>query len=191
MQILHTSIPEVLLFKPSIHMDGSNYFMEHYRQDVMRQFLGGSQLVQCIEQVAPYGVVQGLHFQAPPNDMGKLVQVCAGKVLYVAVDIRQGSPGYGTYVSAFISEENKRQMWIPRGFAHGFAVLSQSASILSKCEHYFNPEACDGIYYKDLDLDIDWCLPTEDIQVSDKDKVLPPLGDITCFQYQQFLVRPH
>lgn len=184
MQIIKTTIPEVLIFEPTIHGDSRGYFFEHFRQDTIDQHLPtGTTFVQGNESMSSFGVVRGLHFQRPPHAQGKLVRVIQGKVLDVAVDIRLGSPTYGQYVSVQLSGENKRQLWIPRGFAHGFAVLSEKAIFSYKCDNYYNPEADGGILYNDPTLEIDWLIPQNDISLSPKDKKQAAFEDISYFKY--------
>jgi dTDP-4-dehydrorhamnose 3,5-epimerase len=128
MQIIKTKIPDVLIFEPTIYGDARGYFFEHFRQDIIDKFLPiGTKFVQGNESMSSYGVVRGLHFQRPPHTQGKLVRVIQGEVLDVAVDIRIDSPTFGQHVAVKLSGDNKRQLWVPRGFVHGFAVLSETA----------------------------------------------------------------
>ena len=185
MQVIKTKIPEVLIFEPTIHGDSRGYFVEHYRQDIIDKHLpSGTVFVQGNESMSSYGVIRGLHFQRPPHAQGKLVRVVQGEVLDVAVDIRLGSPTYGQHISIKLSGENKRQLWIPRGFAHGFAVLSKTAIFSYKCDNYYNPEADGGINYKDSTLTINWLLPDNDIQLSEKDNQLPYFDAVNAFKYK-------
>ncbi|MCY1719098.1 dTDP-4-dehydrorhamnose 3,5-epimerase [Prolixibacteraceae bacterium Z1-6] len=184
MKVIKTTIPEVLIFEPTIHGDARGYFFEHFRQDIIEKHLpAGTAFVQGNESMSSYGVLRGLHFQRPPHAQGKLVRVVQGEVVDVAVDIRIGSPTYGQHVAVKLSGENKRQLWIPRGFAHGFAVLSETAVFSYKCDNYYNPQADGGVRYNDPAININWMLPENDIQLSDKDKNLPSLGEINCFRY--------
>lgn len=189
MQVIKTTIPEVLIFEPTIHGDARGYFVEHFRQDIVEKHLpAGTNFVQGNESMSSYGVVRGLHFQRPPHTQGKLVRAVQGEVLDVAVDIRLGSPTYGQHVAVRLSGENKRQLWVPRGFAHGFAVLSETAIFSYKCDNYYNPEADGGISYNDLALNIDWLLPEADIKLSEKDKNHPAMETVVCFRYEDKLV---
>lgn len=183
MKTIKTTIPEVLIFEPTIHGDERGYFVEHFRQDIIEENMPGTNFVQGNESMSSYGVIRGLHFQRPPHAQGKLVRVVQGEVLDVAVDIRIGSPTYGQHVAARLSGENKRQLWIPRGFAHGFAVLSETAIFSYKCDNYYNPEADGGIRFNDPDLNIDWLLPEKEMILSEKDHQHPLLAEITIFKY--------
>lgn len=186
MQVISTTIPEVLIFEPTIHGDSRGYFFEHFRQDVIDKYIPGTQFVQGNESLSSYGVIRGLHFQRPPFAQGKLVRVVKGEVLDVAVDIRVGSPTFGKHVAVKLSGENKRQLWVPRGFAHGFAVLSEKAIFSYNCDNYYNPNADGGIVFNDPALGIIWPLPESQIQLSEKDKKLPNLSEIDCFHYESF-----
>ena len=186
MQIIKTTIPEVLIFEPTIHGDSRGYFFEHFRQETIDRYIPGTKFVQGNESLSSYGVVRGLHFQRPPHAQGKLVRVVKGEVLDVAVDIRIGSPTYGKHVAVRLTGENKRQLWIPRGFAHGFAVLSETAIFSYNCDNYYNPEADGGVLYNDPEINIDWLIPGSKISLSDKDKNQPLLSEVDCFQYKNF-----
>lgn len=188
MKVIKTSIPEVLIFEPTVHGDARGYFIEHYRQDIIDQYIPATTFVQGNESMSSFGVIRGLHFQRPPHAQGKLVRVVQGEVLDVAVDIRVGSPTYGQHVSVRLSGKNKRQLWIPRGFAHGFAVLSENAIFSYKCDNYYNPQADGGIIYNDITLNINWLLKKNEIQLSEKDSKLPSLGEINCFQYKKGVI---
>ena len=183
MKIINTTIPGVLIFEPKVYGDERGYFFEHFRQSVIDEYLPETQFVQANESSSSYGVLRGLHFQRPPHTQGKLVRVVMGEVLDVAVDIRQGSPTYGQHVAVKLSGENKRQLWIPRGFAHGFIVLSQQAIFSYLCDNYYHPASDGGIRFDDPALNIDWLLPYEDIKVSEKDGRLPLISEVNCFKY--------
>ena len=182
MKVIKTSIPEVLIFEPTIHGDARGYFMEYFRQETFDQYLPNTTFVQGNESKSSYGVIRGLHFQKPPYAQGKLVRVIVGEVLDVAVDIRIGSPTYGKHVAVNLSGENKRQLWIPRGFAHGFAVLSKEAIFAYKCDNYYNQEADGGIRFDDPALNIQWTIPVKDINLSGKDEKQSAFYEVTCFQ---------
>ncbi len=186
MQVIKTQIPEVLIFEPTVHGDSRGYFLEYFRQDVIDEYIPGTSFVQGNESLSSYGVIRGLHFQKPPHTQGKLVRVIVGEVLDVAVDIRTGSPTYGQHVAVKLSGENKRQLWIPRGFAHGFAVLSETALFSYKCDNYYAPAYDGGIMWNDPLINIDWKLPEDQIQLSEKDKKHPGIGAIKDFTYGQF-----
>jgi len=183
MNIIKTSIPEVLIFEPAIFGDSRGYFMESFRQDIIDKCIPGTRFVQDNESMSSYGVLRGLHFQKAPFTQGKLVRVILGEVLDVAVDIRIGSPTYGKHVSVKLSGENKRQFWVPRGFAHGFSVLSETAVFAYKCDNYYNKESDGGILYNDPDLAIDWQIPETDIQLSEKDRQQARFNSVDFFQY--------
>lgn len=183
MQVIKTTIPEVLIFEPTIHGDNRGYFVEHYRQDIIEKYLPNTNFVQGNESMSSYGVIRGLHFQRPPHAQGKLVRVVQGDVVDVAVDIRIGSPTFGQHVAIRLSGDNKRQLWVPRGFAHGFAVLSPRAIFSYKCDNYYTPQADGGIRFNDDTINIDWQLPKADIQLSEKDYKLPLLKTVNCFRF--------
>ena len=186
MEIIKTSIPDVLIFEPTIFGDERGYFMESFRQDLIKEYIGNVQFVQDNESFSQYGVLRGLHFQKPPFTQGKLVRVIEGEVLDVAVDIRLGSPSYGQHVAVKLSSENKRQLWVPRGFAHGFAVLSETALFSYKCDNYYSFENEGGICWDDPQIGIDWVLPKEVVQLSGKDKTHPSISEINTFTFEDF-----
>jgi len=172
------SIPDVLLIEPTVHGDSRGYFMESFRQDLLDDFLGYEvNFVQDNESKSSKGVLRGLHYQLPPSDQAKLVRVIEGKVLDVAVDIRQSSPTFGQYVSKELSSDNRRQLFIPRGFAHGFVVLSESAVFAYKVDNYYSPADDRGIAFDDKEIGIDWVLKSDELQLSDKDKLQPVLSE--------------
>ncbi|WP_319481195.1 dTDP-4-dehydrorhamnose 3,5-epimerase [uncultured Draconibacterium sp.] len=182
MNIINTTIPEVLIFEPKVFGDSRGYFMESFRQELIEEHIGNVRFVQDNESFSQYGVLRGLHFQRPPHTQGKLVRVLQGEVLDVAVDIRIGSPTYGQHVAVKLNAENKRQLWIPRGFAHGFVVLSETALFSYKCDNYYAPEADGGVMWNDAAIGIDWLLPEKDFQLSDKDTKHPFLEEISDFE---------
>jgi len=172
------SIPDVLLIEPTVHGDSRGYFMESFRQDLLDDFLGYEvNFVQDNESKSSKGVLRGLHYQLPPSAQAKLVRVIEGKVLDVAVDIRQSSPTFGQYVSKELSSDNRRQLFIPRGFAHGFVVLSESAVFAYKVDNYYSPADDRGIAFDDKEIGIDWVLKSDELQLSDKDKLQPVLSE--------------
>jgi dTDP-4-dehydrorhamnose 3,5-epimerase len=178
MPFIETGIRDLYIFEPVVFQDSRGYFFESYNENtVTNQGLGGS-FVQDNQSFSSYGVIRGLHFQREPHAQTKLVRVLSGAILDVAVDIRKGSPTYGKVFSVELSAENKRQLYIPKGFAHGFSVLSQSAEILYKCDRFFNKASEGGVIYNDPALAIDWKIPAGKELVSDKDKVLLPLAEI-------------
>ena len=184
MNIIETSIKGVVILEPRIFADDRGYFFESFSQKVFDELVRPIRFVQDNESKSKYGVLRGLHFQKGEHAQSKLVRVVKGKVWDVAVDIRRGSPTFGKYVSVELSEENKRQFFIPRGFAHGFAVLSQEAIFQSKCDHYYAPESEGAIAWNDPDIGIDWPVAASDILLSEKDKKHPRLADsLELFDY--------
>jgi len=176
------SIPDVLLIESTVHGDSRGYFMESFRQDLLDDFLGYEvNFVQDNESKSSKGVLRGLHYQLPPSAQAKLVSVIEGRVLDVAVDIRQSSPTFGQYVSKELSSDNHHQLFIPRGFAHGFVVLSESAVFTYKVDNYYSPNDDRGIAYHDKEIGIDWLLASDQIQLSDKDKSHPVLSETKDF----------
>lgn len=186
MKVISTQIPEVLIFEPDVFGDHRGYFFESFRADIFEKHVGVHQFVQDNQSKSGFGVLRGLHFQRPPFTQAKLVQCLQGEVLDIAVDIRLGSPTYGKHVPVRLSEENHRQLYIPRGFAHGFAVLSETAVFSYKCDNYYNPDADGGLAWNDPEINIDWILSHDDIKLSEKDKNHPSLHQITFFNYQHF-----
>jgi len=184
-EFIKQSIPEVVLIKPIVHGDERGYFIETFRQDKFEEAIGYSvKFFQDNESKSTKGVLRGLHFQRPPFAQSKLVRVVEGEVLDVAVDIRVNSPTYGQHVSALLNAENKHQLFIPRGFAHAFVVLSETAIFSYKVDNYYSSECDRGLAYDDKYLNIDWRLPKESLQLSDKDKTQPSFSDLELsFEY--------
>ncbi len=185
MKVISTSIPEVIVFEPDVFGDLRGYFFESFRRDIFEKYVGDIHFVQDNQSKSGFGVLRGLHFQRPPFTQAKLVQCLQGEVLDIAVDIRKGSPTYGKHVSVRLSEANHHQLYIPWGFAHGFAVLSETAVFSYKCDNYYNPDADGGLIWDDPAIHIDWILTPETIKLSEKDKNLPSLEQITCFEYKK------
>lgn len=185
MQFISQAIPDVLVIEPKVHGDQRGYFVETFRQDKFETALGYKvNFVQDNESKSSRGVLRGLHFQLAPHAQSKLVRVIEGSVLDVAVDIRKGSPTFGQYVAAELSGDNKRQMFIPRGFAHGFVVLTDNATFAYKVDNYYSPECDRGLAFDDDTLNIDWQLPTQSLLLSDKDAKQPSLTELVdCFDY--------
>jgi len=172
------SIPDVVLIEPNVHGDNRGYFIETFRQELFEGAVGYQvNFIQDNESKSTKGVLRGLHYQLPPYTQAKLVRVIEGSVLDVAVDIRKSSSTFGQHVSVELTSENKRQLFVPHGFAHGFLVLSDSAIFSYKVDNYYSPEHDRGIAFDDNDLDIDWQLPLELLQLSNKDKTHPNLSD--------------
>jgi dTDP-4-dehydrorhamnose 3,5-epimerase len=174
LKFIPQSIADVILIKPTIYGDDRGYFIETFRQDLLEETIGYKvNFVQDNESKSLKGVLRGLHFQLPPYTQAKLVRVIEGSVLDVAVDIRKSSPTFGQYVSVKLTEQNKYQLFVPHGFAHGFVVLSDSATFAYKVDNYYSPEHDRGIVFNDEQLKIDWQLSVKELQLSDKDKQLP------------------
>jgi len=170
------SIADVILIEPTIHGDERGYFIEAFRQDLLEEAIGCKvNFVQDNESKSIKGVLRGLHYQLPPYTQAKLVRVIEGSILDVAVDIRKSSPTFGQYVSLELTAQNKNQLFVPHGFAHGFVVLSDSATFAYKVDNYYAPEHDRGIAFDDKELKINWQLSTEELQLSDKDKTHPTL----------------
>lgn len=174
MEIIKTALDGVLIIEPKIFKDARGYFFESFSQrefdEKVAPILGHSvQFVQDNESMSSYGVMRGLHYQRMPYTQTKLVRVVKGRVLDVAVDIRKGSLTFGQHVAVELTEDNHRQFFVPRGFAHGFAVLSETAVFQYKCDNFYHPEADAGISIKDESLGIDWRIPTDEAILSEKD----------------------
>lgn len=183
-----TSIPDVILIDPKVHGDERGYFVETFRADKLEAFLGFSLFFcQDNESKSSYGVLRGLHYQLPPYAQTKLVRVIEGKVLDVAVDIRKGSPTFGQHVAVELSGENKRQMFIPRGFAHGFVVLSETCTFAYKVDNYYSPECDRGIAFDDSALNIDWLVEPSKLQLSAKDTKQPLFINADHFDFHENL----
>lgn len=169
MEVIKTDIEGVVIIEPRVFEDSRGYFFESFSQREFEEKVRKINFVQDNESMSSYGVMRGLHFQRPPYAQSKLVRCVKGKVLDVAVDIRKGSPTYGKYVAVELSEENHRQFFIPRGFAHGFAVLSDTAVFQYKCDNFYAPESDGGISIQDDSLGIDWQIPADKAVLSGKD----------------------
>lgn len=169
MKVVETGIKGVLILEPQVFGDSRGYFFESFSQKQFDELVGETVFVQDNESKSSYGVVRGLHYQLPPYTQAKLVRVVKGSVLDVAVDLRKGSETYGQHIAVELSEENKRQFFIPKGFAHGFAVLSEEAIFQYKCDHYYAPGHEGGIKFDDAALGIDWRIPREEMILSEKD----------------------
>ena len=182
MNIIKTAIDGILIIEPRIFEDARGYFFESFSQrefdEKVAPILGHTvTFVQDNESKSSYGVMRGLHFQRPPFTQSKLVRCVKGSVLDIAVDIRKGAPTYGQHVAVELTEENHRQIFIPKGFAHGFAVLSETAVFQYKCDEFYHPESEGGISILDETLNIDWRIPTDKAILSDKDTKHPLLKD--------------
>lgn len=177
MNIIQTSIPGVVIIEPRLFKDDRGYFFESFSERDFNTQVREVKFVQDNESMSSYGVMRGLHFQRPPYTQSKLVRCVKGAVLDVAVDIRKGSPTYGQHVAVELTEENHRQFFVPRGFAHGFAVLGETAIFQYKCDNFYHPEADGGISILDDSLGIDWRIPTDHAILSEKDTKHPLLKD--------------
>ena len=183
MEVIKTAIEGVVIIEPRIFGDARGYFFESFSQREFDEKVAIPQygkpiiFVQDNESMSSYGVMRGLHFQRPPFTQSKLVRCVKGKVLDVAVDIRKGSPTYGQHVAVELTEDNHRQFFVPRGFAHGFAVLSETAVFQYKCDNFYAPQADGGISIKDESLGIDWKIPTDKALLSEKDTLHMCLKD--------------
>lgn len=169
MEVVKTAIEGLVIIEPKIFRDVRGYFFESFSQREFEEKVRKINFVQDNESMSSYGVMRGLHFQHPPFTQSKLVRCVKGKVLDVAVDIRKGSPTYGQHVAVELSEDNHRQFFVPRGFAHGFVVLSDVAVFQYKCDNFYAPEADGGISIKDCSLGINWQIPVDDAILSEKD----------------------
>ena len=184
MEIIKTDIEGVIIIKPQIFKDSRGYFFESFSQREFNEKVTPIQFVQDNESCSSYGVMRGLHFQKPPYSQSKLVRCVKGSVLDVAVDIRKGSPTYGKHVAIELSAENHLQFFIPKGFAHGYAVLSKEAIFQYKCDEFYTPQSEGGIQLMDESLGINWPISADDAILSDKDKKYPKLSEITSdFDY--------
>lgn len=177
MEIIKTDIEGLLILKPRVFEDARGYFFESWSQRDFDAQCAPVRFVQDNESKSSYGVVRGLHFQKPPYTQAKLVRCVQGRVLDVAVDIRKGSPTFGKHVAVELSDENHLQFFIPKGFAHGFSVLSPTAVFQYKCDEFYHPEADAGVQLNDASLGIDWMIPAERMILSEKDKSRSPLTE--------------
>lgn len=179
MKVINTDIPGLLILEPVIHGDARGYFFEAFNQKDFDEAVGMHvTFVQDNESKSSYGVLRGLHFQKGGHAQAKLVRVVSGRVLDVAVDMRPGSPTFGRHVSVELTGENHRMFFIPRGFAHGFSVLSEEAVFQYKCDNFYCPESEGGIAWDDPSLGIDWQLPAEAVKLSDKDRRNPKISEL-------------
>ena len=178
MKYLKTEIQDLYVIEPSVFEDERGYFLESFNLEKFQENIGPVKFVQDNESRSSKGVLRGLHFQKPPFNQAKLVRCIEGRVLDVTVDIRKGSPSYGKHVAIELSGENKKQVFVPKGFAHGFSVLSKTAVISYKVDNRYAPEHDAGIRFDDEALKIDWGLAQEEVQLSEKDKDLPSFKDL-------------
>ncbi len=184
MEVIKTDIEGVVIIEPRIFNDARGYFFESFSQREFEEKVRRVNFVQDNESMSTYGVMRGLHFQLPPFTQSKLVRCVKGRVLDVAVDIRKGSPTFGKHVAVELSEDNHRQFFVPRGFAHGFAVLSDVAVFQYKCDNFYAPQADSGISICDTSLGIDWMIPADKVILSEKDTKHPLLDEFDSpFEY--------
>ena len=175
MKIIKTAIPNLLIIEPNVFEDSRGYFFESYNQNDFEKTDLHFKFVQDNQSKSGYGVIRGLHYQIEPHAQTKLVRVLSGKIYDVTVDIRKGSPTFGKWVGVELSEDNKKQVLVPKGFAHGFSVLSETAIVFYKCDSFYHPESDRGIIYNDKSLKIDWKIEPEKAIVSEKDLKHPTL----------------
>ena len=178
MEVIKTAIEGVFIIEPRLFKDDRGYFFESFSQREFNEKVRKVNFVQDNESMSSYGVMRGLHFQRPPFTQSKLVRCVKGAVLDVAVDIRKGSPTYGQHVAVELTEDNHRQFFVPRGFAHGFAVLSETAVFQYKCDNFYAPESEGALAWDDPDLGIDWRIPADRVILSEKDSRHPRLKDL-------------
>ena len=178
MNIIETNIEGVIIIEPRLFEDERGYFFESFNQKEFQEKVCKTTFIQDNESKSSYGVIRGLHFQKPPFAQSKLVRVVKGAVLDVAVDIRKGSPTFGQHVAVELTEDNHRQFFIPRGFAHGFSVLSKEVIFQYKCDNFYAPQSEGAIAWDDPDLGIDWQISIDEILLSEKDKSHPKLAEI-------------
>ncbi len=185
MNFIRTEIPDVVIIEPKVHGDDRGYFVETFRADKLEEFLGYKiNFCQDNESKSSRGVLRGLHYQLHPMAQTKLVRVIQGSVLDVAVDIREGSPTFGKHVAVELTSENKRQLLVPRGFAHGFVVLEDDTIFAYKVDNYYSPENDRGIAFDDKALNIGWTVPHDELNLSPKDKIQPKLAEASdIFEY--------
>lgn len=178
MNVLKTAIEGVFILEPRLFKDARGYFFESFNQREFDEKVGRTVFVQDNESKSSYGVVRGLHIQKPPYTQSKLVRVVKGAVLDVAVDVRKGSPTFGQHVSVELTEDNHRQFFIPKGFLHGFSVLSEEVVFQYKCDDFYTPASEGAVAWDDPDLGIDWRIPADKVILSEKDKHHPRLKDV-------------
>ena len=181
MKIINTAIEGVYIIEPQVFEDNRGYFFESYNKQKMDEAGLKYDFIQDNQSMSKYSTIRGIHFQKGDFAQAKLVRVLEGTVLDVAVDLRKGSKTFGKHVAVELSAENKRQLMIPRGFGHGFSVLSEKAVFTYKCDNVYNKASEGGIRFDDPDINIDWKVRPEDAILSDKDKNAPFLKDVTCF----------
>ena len=187
MPLITTEIPGLLIFEPKVFADSRGYFFESYNEKIFEEQGINIRFVQDNQSSSSYGVIRGLHYQLNPYAQTKLIRVLSGRILDVAVDMRKGSPTFGKHFDLELSAENKKQLLVPKGFAHGFSVLSDTAEVLYKCDEFYNKNSEGGIRFDDPALNINWQIPADKAIISDKDKILPVLADCkTNFSFERW-----
>tara|TARA_A100001011_G_scaffold74243_2_gene76290 strand:+ start:871 stop:1443 length:573 start_codon:yes stop_codon:yes gene_type:complete len=188
MTITPTEFPEVLLIQTNVYQDDRGWFMESFRRDLLEQAVGHNiNFCQDNQAKSSYGVIRGLHYQMPPAAQSKLISVASGIILDVVVDIRKDAPSFGKHITVELSSENQKQLFVPRGFAHGYACLSQTAVVSYKVDNYYNKATEASIAFDDPQLNIDWQLPDNKIVLSEKDKSHPIFANAQHFELNQSL----
>lgn len=187
MRVYETGLDGVVIIEPELHRDGRGHFFESFSQREFEQKVCRTAFVQDNEAWSEAGVIRGLHYQLAPDAQSKLVRAVRGTIRDVAVDIRRGSPTFGKYVAVELSEDNFRQLFVPRGFAHGYSVLSSHAQVIYKCDAPYAPQSEAGIRFDDPQLSIDWGLGTAGAVVSERDRRMPAFSDAYLFEYGQQL----
>lgn len=178
MPFIETGIQGLFVFEPKVFPDSRGYFFESYNRNIFTEQGINIDFVQDNQSSSTYGVIRGLHFQLPPYAQTKLVRVLSGRILDVAVDIRRGSPTFGKHFAIELSAENKKQLFLPHGFAHGFSVLSETAEVLYKCDAFYNKQSESGIMFNDSELNIDWQIPSDQQVISEKDMNNPSFANL-------------
>ena len=179
MPFTETGFPDLLVFEPKVFEDHRGYFFESYNEKTFSQNGVDLRFVQDNQAKSSYGIIRGLHYQLDPYAQTKLLRVLSGEILDVAVDLRKGSPTYGKAYTIILSDKNKKQLLVPRGFAHGYSVLSETAEVMYKCDEFYNKESEGGVMWNDPALQIDWQIPADKVIVSEKDSMLPHLENCT------------
>ena len=177
MPFIQTDFPGLLVFEPLVYKDARGYFFESYNEKIFNEGGANMKFVQDNQAKSSYGVIRGLHFQHPPYTQTKLIRALSGSILDVVVDLRVGSPTHGKVYSIELTEDNQRQLLVPKGFAHGYSVLSETAVVLYKCDEFYHPKSEGGVLFCDPALAIDWKIPADKALVADKDQQYPTFAD--------------
>jgi len=187
MRVIETEIPEVKIIEPTVFEDQRGYFLESFNESIFQEKVKNTKFIQDNESKSTYGVLRGLHYQLPPFAQSKLVRVIKGEVLDIAVDIRKGSPTFMKWISVILNENNKKQLFIPRGFAHGYVVLSDEAIFSYKVDNKYTPEFERGIIFNNSSLNVDWNIDLEKVILSEKDKINKDISEVELFDYNNNL----